>query len=51
MQVKTVHVSQFEEVDSNTLAPLVSGLPLELRKKMENFILGCYEVPLHISIK
>jgi ATP citrate (pro-S)-lyase len=43
-KVKTVHVTAFDEVDSNTLAPLVSGLPLELRKKMVNFIRGCYEV-------
>ena len=43
-QVKQVSVPTGQKVNGNTLAPLIAGLPLELRKRMESFIAGCFQV-------
>ncbi|KAK9800315.1 hypothetical protein WJX73_000787 [Symbiochloris irregularis] len=42
VKVVTLHTGQ--QATGSTLAPLIAGLPLELRKQMEAFIIGCFQV-------
>ncbi|KAK9817084.1 hypothetical protein WJX72_009285 [[Myrmecia] bisecta] len=43
-KVKHLTLATLEELSSDKLAPLLSGLPLELRPKMEHFIKSCLQV-------
>lgn len=43
-KVKQITVPTGEEVTGDLLAPLLVGLPLELRGNMERFIQGCFGV-------
>ncbi len=45
-QVKTVTLPTGAPASPEALAPLTSGLPLELRPAMEEFLQACYEVRL-----
>ena len=43
-EVKHITLATGEPASTDSLAPLLSSLPLELRPDMENFIQSCYEV-------
>lgn len=43
-KVKQVIVPPLVDVSADVLAPLLTTLPLELRGKMEAFIIGCFQV-------
>lgn len=43
-KVHHLSLSTHDAINSNSLAPLTATLPVELRKKMENFIAACYQV-------
>ena len=43
-KVHHLSLSTQDVVNSDSLAPLTATLPIELRKKMENFIAACYQV-------
>lgn len=43
-KVKKVTIPTLQEPSASTLSPLLSGLPLELKDKMVNFIRGCFQV-------
>lgn len=45
-KVKKVTIPTLQEPSASTLSPLLSGLPLELKDKMVNFIRGCFQVRL-----
>lgn len=42
-KVKKITLATDEAATTESLAPLLSSLPLELRPDMENFIQACYE--------
>ncbi|EIE24609.1 ATP-citrate lyase subunit A [Coccomyxa subellipsoidea C-169] len=48
-KVKKVTLAVEEEATNDSLAPLLSSLPLELRPDMETFIQACYEVFLDLD--
>ena len=43
VQVRHITLEVEQPASGDALAPLLSGLPLELRAKMETFIQACYE--------
>lgn len=48
-KVQHVSLSTQDDVTGDSLAPLTSKLPVELRRKMENFIAACYQVFLDLD--
>lgn len=42
-KVKKITLATEEPASTESLAPLLSGLPLELRQDMENFIQACFK--------
>ena len=42
-KVKKVTIPTLNQPDASSLSPLLGGLPLELKDKMVNFIVGCFQ--------
>ena len=49
-KVKKVTIPTLLEPSTSTLSPLLSGLPLELKDRMVNFIRGCFQVCCQTSV-
>ena len=45
-KVRLVTVLTGQQLTGGVLAPLIAGLPLEIRNRMEAFISACFQVPL-----
>ena len=50
MLISQVTIPTLGDASAEALAPLLGGLPLELRPKMETFIQGVYAVSAHIIL-
>lgn len=46
-QVRHITVPTGQALTSDVLAPLIAGLALELKTRMEAFVAGCFQVGLH----
>lgn len=42
-KVQQINLPTQEAITGDSMAPLTSNLPLEVRKKMETFIAACYQ--------